>query len=282
MKSIILIPCLFLCGWGCSASDLPSEQINVSGIERAFRLFTPSENETTPRPLILAFHGGSGRDSAFPQESKFNELAEREGVVVLYPLSRKLPQNEGEWQLNTTAETRHDIEFVDALIDMAIAEHGVDPSRVYATGYSLGSMFTYELACQMSDRIAAVASYAGSMPVEPEECVLQKPVAVSHIHGDDDWIIPYADIWEWKDWDSVGRMRDVPGLIEYWRLKNQCESSRTRDFGASAHTVFEPCAENVRVELYRLAGAGHGWPDTIDGNSTHQVIWDFLSEFSSD
>ena len=44
----------------------------------------------------------------------------------------------------------------------------VDESRLYGIGYSLGSMFSYEIACHLNRRIAAIASYAGTMPVDPK------------------------------------------------------------------------------------------------------------------
>ena len=77
-------------------------------------------------------------------------------------------------------------------------------------------MFTYEIACQLNSRFAAVASFAGTMPVEPESCYLYNQVAVMHIHGKLDYIIDYDDDWDWKDGEheGVGTMSSVPGLIE--------------------------------------------------------------------
>jgi hypothetical protein len=36
----------------------------------------------------------------------------------------------------------------------------------------------------------------------------------------------------------------------------------------------------VRVEHYRVNETGHGWPESINGVPTYQVIWSFLSGFS--
>ena len=68
-------------------------------------------------------------------------------------LSYQLKNNEGEWQLNTSSDSRHDIDFIDTLIDNLSSSYNVDSKRVYATGYSLGSMFTYELACHLNSKI---------------------------------------------------------------------------------------------------------------------------------
>ena len=140
-------------------------------------------------------------------------------------------------------------------------------------------MCTYELACHRSDRVAAIASFAGTMPVNPNSCEISRGFPVMHIHGDDDSIIGYGGPWDWKAWDSVGTMHGIPGLVEYWAAKNACQTSVENEISASRHTIHSDCTDNVRVEHIRLSGHDHGWPETIDGVSTHQVVWNFLSGF---
>ena len=61
------------------------------------------------------------------------DLAQREGVILAFPLSRKLEENEGEWILNTAANSRQDIDFITGVIEDIAANHPVDRSRIYAT-----------------------------------------------------------------------------------------------------------------------------------------------------
>lgn len=261
-------------------ATLPAQTLSVDGVERAYRLFVPETPPSAPMPLLLVVHGGGGRDGDFPQQEAFTALAEEEGVVLVFPLAEQVDGNEGEWQLNTTPESRQDIEYIGALIDSVAGDHAVDPSRVYATGYSLGSMFVYELVCQMSDRLAAVASHAGTMPVAPSDCDPPDEVAVLHIHGDQDAIIPYGQTWDWKDWDAVGTMHDVPSLVQSWADRFACGAASTTDGANADHVVHDACAGAVRVEHWRLRGGGHGWPDRIEGTSTPDVIWSFVSGFT--
>ena len=261
-------------------SQLPEAAVEVNGVERAYRFFAPVKPPAGAMPLLITLNGGGMRDYPFPQEDDFIALAEAEGFLIACPLSHQLPENEGEWQLNATPQTRQDIDFIEALIAKISAGHDVDPGRIYVMGYSLGSMFAYELACQLPDTIAAVASHAGTMPVAPEACEPTPGPAILHIHGVDDYIIAYNETWDWKDWDSVGTMMDIPSLVERWKTTNLCQSSTDRDFGPSTHIVHDDCAAGARVEHYRLGDAGHEWPQTIDGVSTHEVIWAFLSSFT--
>ena len=255
-------------------------ELRVRGVVREYRLHVPAAKPEGKMPLLVAFHGAGGRDDPFPQQARFHELAEAEGFIIAYPMSKAVPGNEGEWQLNTSARQRQDIDFIEALIDDVSARHPVDPKRVYATGYSLGSMFTYELACHLNSRFAAIASFAGTMPVSPNAFTQEDPVAIMHIHGFKDRIIAYGGEWDWKEWDSVGTMRNIPGLVEYWSRKYNCTKKTETKSASAIHVVHEGGNGAVRVEHYRLNRVGHEWPETINGVSTHRVIWSFLKGFS--
>jgi polyhydroxybutyrate depolymerase len=201
-------------------------------------------------------------------------------MILAFPVGKLVPPNEGAWQLNTDAQSRQDIDFIEALIDDISAQHSVDPARVYAIGYSLGSMFTYELACHMSSRFAAVASFAGTMPVSPNSCAQERNVPIMHIHGLDDPIIAYGHTWDWKSWDSVGTMMDIPSLVQFWSNRYNCQNESQTESADSLHVVHDECDQNVRVEHYRVNETGHVWPQSINGVPTYQIIWSFLSGFS--
>lgn len=268
------------CATPAAAESQTLSELMVNGVRRQYRLSVPRADAGVVLPVLMAFHGGGGRDYPFPQQREFEELVEAEGVIAVYPLAELVPPNEGEWQLNTSEGSTQDIAFVEALIDDLSSRYCVDSNRIYATGYSLGSMFTYELACHLNARFAAIASLAGTMPVMPNSCALVENVSIMHIHGRDDPIISYDSEWEWKAWDSVGTMRDIPSLVRFWSEQYGCQNESETQSDSALHIVHDACDEGVRVEHYRLTGVGHEWPDAISGVSTHEVIWNFVSEFS--
>ena len=268
------------CATPAAAESQTLAELMVNGVRRQYRLSVPQADAGVALPVLMAFHGGSGRDYPFPQQREFEELVETEGVIAVYPLAELVPPNEGEWQLNTSESSTQDIAFVEALIDDLSARYCVDSNRIYATGYSLGSMFTYELACHLNARFAAIASLAGTMPVTPNSCTLVENVSIMHIHGQDDSIISYGSEWEWKAWDSVGTMRDIPSLVRFWSEQYGCQNESETQADSVLHIVHDACDEGVRVEHYRLSGVEHEWPDAIRGVSTHEVIWNFVSEFA--
>ena len=271
----------------CDAGSLLSNNslytISVDGVDRNFMMSVPASEKGTLLPILMAFHGGGDVKSfsypPFPQSQQFLELAQSEKFILVYPFSKLLESNEGAWQLNTTEETQQDIKFIQAIIENISSSNCVDENKIYATGYSLGSMFTYELACHMSDTFAAIASFAGTMPKNPNSCVLENEIPIMHIHGTDDFIISYQNEWDWKNWDSVGTMKNIPDLVDYWSTKNQCSAYEETTGKFSTHFIYSDCNSDVKVEHYKLSGQSHGWPYEIEGTSTHQVIWDFLKEF---
>ena len=284
---IIVVGCLVLAYWlyGIYAKQkwgqyLPSTEIVVDGVARKYHSYVPTNPPDGPMSLMVVAQGGDAGSWVFPQQSQFEELAEKHGIILAIPVGKRIPPNEGAWQLNTDAQSRQDLDFMEAMIDEISSQHPVDPARVYAIGYSLGSMFTYELACHLSSRFAAIASFAGTMPVSPNSCVQEENVPIMHIHGLNDPIIAYGNTWDWKSWDSVGTMKDIPSLVQFWAEKYNCQNESQTESADSLHIFHDQCDQDVRVEHYRVNETGHSWPQSLNGVSTHQVIWSFLSEFS--
>ena len=265
-----------------SSSALAIQSITVNAEDRRYRLFVPDPVPAGPMPVLVAIHGGGGAEEAYPRENELTMLAQSEGFVAVFPMADLQAEDEGEWQLNTRSDDRRDIDFIDAILDHLGSNYAVDEARLYGTGYSLGSMFTYELVCQMSERFAAVASFAGTMPVMPDDCVPDVPMPIMHLHGTMDEIIPYDESWDWKRWDSVGTMRSIPSLMEFWSQRFSCERTTETEAadGASTLIVHDQCAEGVRVEHYRLNGWGHEWPNLVGEDTAHSTMWQFLASFT--
>jgi len=262
------------------ALDQETFSFMVGDMERSYRINAPALAKGTSVPLIIAFHGADGRNARFPQQNQFNELATNNEAILVYAMSELVAPNEGEWQLNTTDEMHHDIDYVEALIDQVASSYCIDRDRIYATGYSLGSMFTYELPCHLPETFAAIASHAGTMPVAMYSCDTSSSMGILHIHGQRDILIDYREAWDWKEWDFVGTMMGVPALIEFWDNTYACTDDTSSQLGDAEYIVHSGCSGDVRVEHIGVKRLGHEWPQTIDGSQTSELIWDFLRDFS--
>ena len=251
---------------------------------REFRLSVPSSEAGTKLPLIIAFHGGGGAEEDFQQQDEFDQLGEQEKFIMVYAVAEDGRSSaEGEWFLNTAATSFEDNDFTEAIVDNLSSQYCLDQDRLYAIGYSLGSMYTYEIACQLNHRFAAVASFAGTMPVDPETCDLIGNMGILHIHGKLDYIIDYDDDWDWKDGEheGVGTMSNVPGMIEAWSMRANCLSSDTDADLFLEHITHNECFGEVRVEHYGIEFWEHTWPNEVDGTPTYELMWEFLSDFTN-
>ena len=259
--------------------------IEVNGVEREFRLSVPSSDQGTSLPLVIAFHGGTDSQEDFAQQEQFDQLGEQEKFIMAYAIAEQdRTAAEGEWFLNTAATSKEDNNFTEAIVEELSGSYCLDQDRLYAIGYSLGAMFTSEIACQLNHRFAATASFAGTMPVSPESCDIASGIGILHIHGKLDYIIYYHQDWDWKDGEheGVGTMSEVPNLIDYWAEKSSCQANAVETSLTEEHVIHSDCIDGVIIEHYGLQIWDHNWPGEVGGEPTYELMWNFLSQFSKD
>jgi polyhydroxybutyrate depolymerase len=104
-----------------------------------------------------------------------------------------------------------DVAFTRGMLDRLEADLCVDPRRVFATGMSNGGFMSHRLACEMSDRIAAVAPVSGVNTLAT--CTPTRAVSVLDFHGTADPTVPYAGGTEFH-WPSVEQ--STSGWIARW------------------------------------------------------------------
>ena len=95
----------------------------------------------------------------------FRDIADTEGFLLVHPEGYFI-----KWRsiLECRISRKYikyidDVGFTEALIDELANLYTINLDRVYATGMSNGGFMSFLLACQLSEKIAAVASVTGSM-----------------------------------------------------------------------------------------------------------------------
>lgn len=157
----------------------------VGGLTRKALVYVPSGIDHPP--LLISLHGrGIGASWNQGQMMKFEPIADREKFIVVYPEA----DQDLQWDLGGT----HDIDFMLTIIDEMSKQHDIDLDRVYASGFSMGGMFSYTLACKIPDKIAAIAPGDG-YPLGGEfGCVTTRSVPIFHMHGTADDFVKYSGI----------------------------------------------------------------------------------------
>ena len=278
---LLIFTSLFL-----SAQQFQTETLTVDGNLREYMVYVPaSYSGDTPRPLLFNFHGGAGDIVSQIAISDMRSMAESDEVLVVYPQAIGDPNSGNATSWTHKQPTEHDdTEFIAAMIDALSVQYLIDANRIYACGYSNGGEFALELACRMSDRIAAVGSVARSMFIDTyEACAPESPVGVITIHGTN-------DDYEGIIWAGTKFYVSLDELNEYWSTFNNTDvdpvitaipNTNTNDGSTVEQFTWSNGDGCASVEHFKVNEGGHDWPGSF-GNmdiDTDVELWRFLSQF---
>jgi polyhydroxybutyrate depolymerase len=281
---------------GCTFSSFAQETINASishdGIQRDYILYIPELYDgNTTVPLVLNFHGFGSSASQQMFYGDFRDIADTEGFLLVHPEGTTFIGNQF-WNVGFPGLSSNidDVGFTEALIDELATLYAIDLDRVYATGMSNGGFMSFLLACQLSEKIAAVASVTGSMTQDTfDDCNAQHPTPVLQIHGTEDDVVLY---------NENNLSLPIPDVISYWVDHNNCETTPTTttlpdvdvsDGSTIEHSVYEDGDNGVTTEHMKVIGGGHTWPGSVLNTAgTNQdidasmEIWLFFSRYDID
>jgi polyhydroxybutyrate depolymerase len=286
-------------GLRIAAAADEKHSITVGGVTRNYLLHVPGGAAPgKPAPLVLVFHGGGGHDWNMPGFTHFDDLADEQTFLVAYPdsISRHWNDTRGE-------STADDVGFTRALIAEIERSHSIDPHRVYATGISNGGFFSNRLACDLADKITAIASVAATMPKSlVPDCKPARPVSVLYIQGTEDPLVP---IDGGKIGFVHGRARgeniSLAASAQFWRERDRIASTpdikdlpdRFDDGTHVRREIWSGGSDETEVIVYTIEGGGHTWPGgpqylpaLIVGKASQNLnatrtIWDFFQSHSA-
>lgn len=223
---------------------METDSLTVNGLTRTFLLFDPGNRDgQSPRPLVLALHGTGGTASrlrGFLGGALERAAADR-GWVVAYP--------EAQHRVWSDCRARafggsavDDVAFIRALVERLAVDRDVDPSRVYALGYSGGGHMAFRLAFDVPSVIEAIAVFGASPPVPSvSKCHPSSTTAgILMVNGTADPINPY------DGGDVIG-----PTGLPLGRVLGSVEGARY---------LRELASGDADVRLISVAGGGHVVP----------------------
>ncbi|MEY3803864.1 MAG: hypothetical protein RL126_1009, partial [Actinomycetota bacterium] len=183
-------------------SLLPISQSQAADVvypgERPFTLVLPSNYQPgTPAPLIIGLHGYTAESPYAQNYFALGKVADEKGILTVYPSGSKDTNGYLFWNAtpaccNFDSNAVDDEAYLLSIIDSVSKDHTVDPARIYIIGHSNGGFMAHRMACNQSDRIAAIVSLAGATYSNPKSCNPTSPVSVLQIHGSNDEVISYT------------------------------------------------------------------------------------------
>ena len=281
-KFILFFNLIIIIG-SAHSQDFKLQSIEYDGLNREYSIYVPMSYDGSERfPLLFNFHGGNDQISNWINVADMSPLADTANFILVYPQARPDPSDGGSlnW-LPKTDGIFDDVNFVNALIDTLLENFQIDENRIYACGYSLGGDMSFELACKLSNRIAAIASVARTMRADPiDYCKPDHPTGVLTILGTNDFISPYDGIV----FNGVEYYLSAAATHTYWASFNGCgktPSMREVSTSVKRYTWTTSLGCNY-VEELKVNGGGHDWPGSF-GNMTisaNTEIWNFVSKFN--
>lgn len=274
------------------------------GLDRYYLVRVPAGGDG-PRPLVLMLHGGGGNPEGMKAGYGMDRVAEREGFVVVYPAgSGRLDRRLLTWNAGTCCgwardNAVDDVGFLRAVVADVGSRVAIDRARVYAAGHSNGAMMAYRLAAEAGDLVAAVVGVAGAMVCDPPRPGAPA-VPVMHVHSVDDPRAPWAGGLGPPFPLTNHRVQHTPveRALAAWVAHDGCAADPTREAplrDAQGHTAerstWSGGRDGAEVVLWRLTGAGHGWPggapqvsERLVGPATAVIdasfeAWAFLRRF---
>jgi len=264
-----------------------------AGRTRAYTVHFPPALALERRyPLIIVLHGGGGNRHNAAQMSGMNALADKGNFIVVYPdgtgqlEDKLLTWNAGNCCGYALDNDIDDVGFIRALIEKFERDPHIDPKQIYVTGMSNGGMMAYRLACELADKIAAIAPVAGALNVE---CKPTAPISVIAFHGMADQHVLFEGGAPIVQADPHPREdKSVAYAMSFWAQHNRCAAIPKRDErGNIVHDTYTNCADGTAVELYAIKGEGHTWPGgkswqggdppTQEISATN-VMWEFFKQ----
>jgi len=232
-------------------------------------------------------HGYSASGALEEAYFQLTATSDEQTFLYAYPDGTKDPTNNLFWNADDAccdfyAIAVDDVAYVNAIIDDVTTKYNVDPKRIFVIGHSNGAFMSHRLACDSSNRVAAIASLAGAVWNDPSKCNPTSKISVLDIHGDADMTIGY-------DGGTA-----APGAAPYpsealtmstWAGKNGCTGAittngQTLDLDSTlagnetVESQYAGCPSGIDVELWTIHGGSH--IPTLTHPTWGESIWSFF------
>jgi polyhydroxybutyrate depolymerase len=283
------------CGIPAPPTGHTTQSFSISGRSGTYIRDIPAAATTgDPMPLVFDLHGYL---EPAPLEHLYTGLADygdTHGFITITPQTGNSPLP--IWDTGSTTGDTTDTRYLSGLITHLESTLCIDRRRVYVAGLSMGAMTAMAVACQLSDRIAAVAAVAG-LETFPW-CHPTRPVPVIAFHGTADPFLAYdgglGPLTRSIPFTLTEALPSIPGNAAAWAGYDRCRPHPTdRQVSTDVTLRTFDCPQRGTVELYTIAGGGHTWPGVpptvaaisapIMGRTTqsinaNQLIWRFFEE----
>lgn len=234
--------------------------IKHGGLTRTALIHVPSSYDGKKAVALTFNNHGSACSPDFQRRmSHLDEWADKRNVITVTPRGTGgliLGWNVGTSPQAYLYDKVDDVGYFKALIAKMEQDFCIDEKRVYCAGFSLGGSMCYRLSCEMSDKIAAIASVSG--PDGTKTCTPKRAVPLLHIHGTADGFAGYKADYT----DPKVPNHGAEGCVMRHAKRTGCQPTTKVTFtkGKVSCKTYQGCPQNGEATLCTVTGGGHTWP----------------------
>ena len=245
---------------------------------RAYRLYVPSGAAGQALPLVVMLHGCTQNAEDLAAGTRMNELAERDGFLVVYPEQSARANGQRCWNWFKGEDQRRERGEPSIIADITrqvAATQPVDLGRIYVAGMSAGGAMAVIMGATYPDLYAAVGVHSGlaygAAQDMPSAFMAMKQGASDPAQGktraaQDAGAVDLAravpTIVFHGDRDGTVHPRNGEQVLNQWAGDSARATVRRGQVpGGRAYTrsVYRDAGGRAVAERWIVHGAGHAW-----------------------
>jgi poly(hydroxyalkanoate) depolymerase family esterase len=241
---------------------------------RNYKLYIPRRLHKSRPALLVMLHGGTQRGDDFAAGTRMNDLAEEHGFIVAYPSQCKAANASLCWNWFAPEHQKRgtgEPSIIAGITSEIVANHNVDPDRVFVAGLSAGGAMAAVMAATYPDMYAAVGVHSGlpyrsatDLPsafaamrgiAGPRRRRSRKPREVADASPRVRTIIFHGDA------DKIVHPSNATGIVGGPKLGESIEPAEARSSAGRSYTrtLIRDQSGVAVVEQWLLHGSGHAW-----------------------